>query len=133
MKELIHVSSTMMILLSDFTAKLIFTPLSQVSSKYSKPVKKVRKGSEFSTNQHWNRTSGSDFQTNQHCRLESDSSCFPTQSQLSPSQHDAHASYLCIRIEKMHKRPAVVRYQEQWCNAEIFSYESPGLSLTGFE
>ena len=51
---------------SDFAAELIFTPFSQVSSD-RKPVKLAGKRSEFSTNQHWNRTSGSDFGTNQHC------------------------------------------------------------------
>ena len=51
---------------SDFAAELIFTPFSQVSSD-RKPVKLAGKRSEFSTNQHWNRTSGSYFGTNQHC------------------------------------------------------------------
>ena len=42
--------------LSDFVAKYMLTPFSRVSSD-TKPVKIAGKGSEFSTNQHWNSIS----------------------------------------------------------------------------
>lgn len=51
----------MIFFLSDFVAEHMFIPFSQVSSD-SKPVEIAGKGREFSTNQHWNKTSRSDFE-----------------------------------------------------------------------
>lgn len=51
-----------------FMAKHMSTVFSQVSSMIaSLCVKIIGKGSEFSSNQHWNRTSRSYFWTSQHC------------------------------------------------------------------